>query len=361
MVNSRDWDAFWAQTTPESEILMRDFYGGRQWILKHVPRFGKVVEAGSGLGRYVFYLEKLGIDVEGVDFHEDTVRRAIDWSRGKGLSAEFKVADVLDLPYEAGTVSGYLSFGVVEHFVGGPQKAIREAHRVLRPGGIAIITTPSVSFSLVYLRILSKIKDAVRRAIGAPRKKQEFFQYWYSPERLAGFVEKSGFRVVLHGGGDLFYPMWELGVIPRGNAFFALLARLERTALSRFGAQSFTVSVKAGPMMHCFLCGQQKVKEERLKKFYVPICEDCESSDLARHYRHARRPKFNEPWSFESGTEPVTSKTCTYCGSEFQTDPLFEDFGFSVPVCEQCLKKPEINIELSNRFLKPTWRNLRPG
>ena len=356
MVDKTNWDGYWTRTTPESEIRMRDFYGGRQWILKHTPRHGKVVEAGCGLGRYVFYLKKLGIDVDGVDFHDESIERGREWAAEHGIDAQFRVGDVLDLAYEPDSVSGYLSFGVVEHFVEGPQKAIREAHRVLRPGGVAIITTPSVSFSLAYLRAAARAKDMVKRAVGAPRKRPEFFQYWYTPARLASHVEQSGLKVVLSAGGDLLYSAWELGLRPRDNWLFRSLARCEDGFLSQFGAQSFTVSVKDGPVMFCFLCGEKRVERERLGRFYLPVCRSCEASPLARHNERARRPTFHSAWEYGTGALARTGRDCHYCGRGFFTDEIFEDYGFSVPVCGECLTKPEVNLELSNRYLKPVWR-----
>ena len=141
------WEDFWHGLTPETEIRMRDFYGGRQWILKHVPRYGKVLEAGCGLGRWVFYLDKLGIDIDGVDSHIPTINAVKNWAQIRGFADRFRVANVTELPYDDGTLSGYLSFGVIEHFEEGPAKPLSEAYRVLRPGGVAVITTPSVSFA----------------------------------------------------------------------------------------------------------------------------------------------------------------------------------------------------------------------
>ncbi len=356
MVDKSNWDAFWTGTSPEAEIRMRDFYGGRQWILKHTPRFGRVVEAGCGLGRYVLYLSRLGIDVDGIDFHDGSVERAGKWAADHGFDCQFRVGDVLNLPHESDSVSGYLSFGVVEHFQEGPQRAIREAHRVLRPGGVAIITTPSVSLSLAYLRASAGVKGLIKRVAGLPRKRTEFFQHWYTPARLASFVEDSGLKVVLSGGGDLLYSAWEMGLRPRDNWFFRVLGRCEDTFLSRFGAQSFTVSVKEGRLMFCFLCGEKKVGRERLGRFYVPVCPDCEGSPLARHYERTGRPRFHSAWEYETAVLARTGRDCHYCGRGFLTDEVFEDYGFSVPVCEECLRKPEVNLELSNRYLKPLWR-----
>src|SRR5438445_6400131 len=139
--NCSAWDEFWQGITPEAEIKMWDFYGGRPWILKHTPRHGKVLEAGCGLGRYVFYLSHLGIDIEGLDFHKPTIEAVRQWAARHACTCEFRLGDITSLPYDSDSLSGYLSFGVIEHFREGPSAALVEAHRVLRPGGVAIIST----------------------------------------------------------------------------------------------------------------------------------------------------------------------------------------------------------------------------
>ncbi|MFH0777839.1 MAG: methyltransferase domain-containing protein [Candidatus Eisenbacteria bacterium] len=350
------WDVFWEGATPESEIQMRDFYGGRQWILKHVPRFGRVLEAGCGLGRYVFYLDRLGIDVEGLDFHEPTVDSLKAWARHAGFTAPFRVGDVNALPHEPDSLSGYISLGVIEHIAEGPGRALAEAYRVLRPGGVAVITTPSVSFSQAYLRLRRTARDVVKTVLGKPVKKAPFFQHWYTPRELSGFVRRAGLDVVLAGGGDLVYSMLELGFTPRDRPLFRVVDCLEAGPLARFGAQAFTVSLKRGPRMSCFLCGQQTVRPDRLREFYLPVCRECEATELASYYRPGVKPRFHQHYTFQPPVAPAHDETCRYCGRPFTTDTLFEDFGFAIPVCPACLRLPNVNLDLSNRHLKPVWR-----
>lgn len=352
----QEWDSFWQGITPESEIQMKDFYGGRPWILKHTPRFGRVVEAGCGLGRYVFYLSRLGVDIEGLDFHEPTVNYLLNWTREHGFACTFRTGDVLNLPYESDSMSGYLSFGVVEHFEEGPQKALAEAHRILRPGGVAIITTPSFNPLQAYFRVRRRAIDAARRLLGRSAPPRSFFQYWYAPARLAGFVNGSGLRVTLHGGGDLLYCLYELGRTPRGGLASRLLCGLENTFLAGLGAQSFTVSVKPGPRMHCFLCGEPRATAGTLERFYLPICEGCADSPLAAHYHHGARPRFSGAWQFHPPYLPPEDRICAYCRQDYRTSELFEDYALGTPVCETCMKKPEVSLELCNTALRPIWR-----
>jgi SAM-dependent methyltransferase len=53
------------------------------------------------------------------------------------------VADLLDLPFDAGSFDAVVAQGVLEHVID-PQRAAEEIHRVLKPGGLLFSTTPFV-------------------------------------------------------------------------------------------------------------------------------------------------------------------------------------------------------------------------
>lgn len=146
--NVEVWTEDWKGFSVESEIRMWDYFGVRAHILKYTPRFGSVLEAGCGLGRYNFYLSHFGIDIIGLDFSEETINHLKEWSKRNGYNLNFITGDVKRLPFEDNSLSGYLSFGVIEHFEEGPKIVLDEAFRVLKPGGIAIITTPNKSWNV---------------------------------------------------------------------------------------------------------------------------------------------------------------------------------------------------------------------
>jgi SAM-dependent methyltransferase len=346
------WAEEWARLTPEDEIRMWDFYGLRIHILRNVPLQGSVLEAGCGLGRYVFYLRRLGIEAVGLDFEPAALRRLHSWKKKNGVEGEFLTGDVTSLPIGDNSLAGYLSFGVVEHFIEGPHKALREAFRALRPGGIAIVTTPSVSFSQAFFRVKRAAKDAVKFVLRMPRKPLPFFQYWYRPGRLKKFLEGAGFVVARSEGADLLYAAWEMGHRPSNRSLLTkILWHLEWTPLATFGNQSVVVAYKPDALMHCHICGERNVSG-CVMKGVLPTCSRCaQQPGWNRNGGATRRPGFEvDP------PAPQGAASCHYCGAKTAPDSLFEWSGFSVPACPSCLKRADIKSDLFRERIHVIWR-----
>ena len=228
---------------------MWDFYGGRQWISKYAPRFGKTIEAGCGVGRYVFYLKRLGIEIEGIDFSNSVIKKLEQVKTDIEPKAVFKKGDVLNLPYPENSLSGYISLGVVEHFIEGPNKAIEEAFKKLRPGGIAIITTPNKSFLVRYRKFIRNFKDYVKKIVGHKTIISPFFQYEFTPKQLEKFLIEVGFHVSRAESCDLLYPFCDIGGftgknLTKGKLAYWISNKFENTWLKKFGGQSITISIK---------------------------------------------------------------------------------------------------------------------
>lgn len=356
------WNDFWKGLTPEKEIRMWDFYGGRPWIMKYTPRFGKTVEAGCGLGRYNFIFNRFGVDMEGLDFEPKTIDSLLTWQKENGFDASFIVGDVTNMPYEDNSLSGYISLGVVEHFIEGPHRPINEAYRVLRPGGVAIITTPARSLYLRYRDVWMRgLKDTIRKIIGKPAAEQKFFQYWYQLPELTAHVERSGLRVTHAANCDLPYAFFEYGGETGENIINSsfvqyIMNNYENSGLTALGSQSITISVKKAETMHCFLCGELSAKLPSLENYDVPVCGSCSGKPNAAHYRKGVRAHLNLPFEINPRLLAPEERTCDYTGEKYTTDPILEDYGFSKNASPGALKNPEINIELSNSYLRAVWR-----
>ena len=355
------WQQEWEHLSPESEIQMYDYFGLRQWILKYTPRFGKVLEAGCGLGRNNFYLSNFGVDIIGLDFSKNTIEFLKQWQKNYNYELDFIKGDVTNLPFESNSLVGYLSFGVVEHFIEGPQKPLSEAFRVLCPGGIAIISTPAPSWSKLYYKSLGRIKKVIKKLNRRNIAKKPFFQYEYRPKVLKRHVEKEGFHISRYSGADWLYTFTEFGkntdrFINIGSFGYTISHWFETGILSSLGAQSIVIAIKNADLMHCFFCGDKTSDKDSLNNFDVPFCSKCKDNSNSRFYRKGKKVKFNKNYIISPPISKPEKKACDFCNRFYQTDYLFEDFGLTKYVCKDCLSKKEISIELSNTSLQPIWR-----
>lgn len=381
---NEDWSETWSKRIIIQEIRMRDFYRGREYILKYLPRNGKIIEGGCGLGRYVFYLSDLGFDIVGVDVSKSGLQECKNWSEENGLNPNmFKYADVRRLPYPDNYFSGYISLGVIEHFEEGPHKALEEAFRVLKGGGIAIIETPNrYSFEFIYLKVVKSFKSVVKFVLaklnllktkGVDQKRaDEFFQYEYSVKELANFIRNAGFEIIEKRTIDLKYPLYLICKSLKfvgGMRFlraikpyiFPVLDYLERTPLRLFGGLSMVIAYKPSKNPHCFFCGDTYSLSKHLgdSGFLVPICHECIKKIPEKILRLYKKGESVPPHkgSYWHDTNPLPERLhCFFCAEEYSKNAYFEDYGFSVPVCPKCLRNPIKNLELSNFYFKHVWR-----
>jgi len=98
---------------------------------------GLVADLGCGPGHVARYLQEQGIAVVGIDLSPEMIRVAGELHPG----LEVRVGDMTCLDFPEASLAGIVAFYSIVHFSPAELGAIfREARRVLKPGGLALIS-----------------------------------------------------------------------------------------------------------------------------------------------------------------------------------------------------------------------------
>jgi SAM-dependent methyltransferase len=215
------WTNMWTTRTIEQELEACDIeVPPRDLFLTHIPKSGRIVDAGCGLAKWVIYLQRRGYDIIGIDNNEMAVAKLKEFD--PSLRVEF--GDILDIHYPDSYFDAYITMGVIEHFEEGPSLVLQEAHRVLKPGGLIFVSVPTVngvrkvfrwpvrvvlnSLPRLPLMLTKLVVRRARKGMGghlagkanSPGTKSgrfcHFAEYRYSRAELEGILRAAGFEVV---------------------------------------------------------------------------------------------------------------------------------------------------------------------
>lgn len=177
------WRAFEAQR-------IADAYGSMSFTRP-------VLDLGCGFGEFVGVFFDRQVEV-GIDINLDDLLRAEKVNKYKKLI----MADARNMPFPKNKFSTVISVSVLEH-IPQPQLAIKEVLRVLKPGGLFILTVPTVELNdhLFYpetFRILGleKLRSFYIRTYHKIFKHVNIFpaDKWYA------LVQNAGFEVIHRQG-----------------------------------------------------------------------------------------------------------------------------------------------------------------
>jgi len=214
------WEHIWDTASVERELQEIDYTRAQntlQIYAAYLNKTGIHLEAGSGLSAVVITLRKMGYQLIGLDYAEN----ALHTSHAYDASLPLLVGDVHALPHATNSLDSYLSFGVLEHFEHGMSPALAEAFRVLKPGGILVLTIP-------YPNIVNRFVAWRRKQQGVTvLNDDEFYESTYTREALCQNVTGVGFKLEKVLPTSHSYTLWGLGGPFRAKGYYQTSALAE--------------------------------------------------------------------------------------------------------------------------------------
>ncbi len=189
--NQEHWSRLWAQKNFSNSRQVKTLERTPQWraIEKLTKPGERILEAGCGLGTWVRFFASQRLLPVGLDYSEQTIdnlnNRFPDYTWVKG--------DIRNIPLPDDQFDALVSWGVIEHLEEGPQRALKEFVRVLRPGGYVFVSVPWLS----PYRIRSGFQSGGdNSALFNGRDNAEFYQYYITEKELSDYCSQAGFKVV---------------------------------------------------------------------------------------------------------------------------------------------------------------------
>ncbi len=163
----------------------------------------RILDIGAGVGGTAVVLRDLGAEVTAVDRNPERVAAILALPGG----IDARTADAGDLPFTAGSFDAVILQDVIEHCIDAAS-VLREIRRVLRPGGLAYLSTPNrhspinvladPHWGLPLLTLLNE--TALRRVLRIVRPAdadRDDLARLFSFDRLHGILRETGFSISL--------------------------------------------------------------------------------------------------------------------------------------------------------------------
>jgi SAM-dependent methyltransferase len=222
------WEEGWTRQAVADSVACCALHPLRDPLARLLPRDGVILDGGCGIGTWAIYYRQRGHRWLGVDF----AVQALGTLKAAAPGAAACAGRVDALPLADGAVDAYYSGGVIEHFEDGPQPALAEAYRVLRPGGRFLCVIPDLSPLrkalcpgperrvcdgaqpvVGFRRVAAPEPDGAAAPAWAATGELPFFQYLYAAQDLRPLLTAAGFTVLWDRGVGVQWGLMELPAV----------------------------------------------------------------------------------------------------------------------------------------------------
>lgn len=161
------WDAFYTDKAEQSRAF--DFINRQTQLLKLVetlaPPQSRILEFGCGAGHTAVRMAQAGHQLVCVDVSNEMIEAARSSFTRAGKAAEFQIGQLSDIaPGDANQFDAVVGMGVME-YIDNHDAALREIHRLLKPGGVCLLSFPNALSTLRQVERLAKRTGALMLGI----------------------------------------------------------------------------------------------------------------------------------------------------------------------------------------------------
>ena len=144
MIESKGWN--WKIVKENQEEIWKNpsiesYYLLNRWTSQGKKEF---LDLGCGLGRHSILFGKNGFNVSCFDISQEAINRTKEWAEKENLKFNYKLGDMLKLPYEDEEFDCIYCRNVISHTdTEGMKQVIKELYRVMKDGGECYLTLGS--------------------------------------------------------------------------------------------------------------------------------------------------------------------------------------------------------------------------
>lgn len=135
------WSQRWQQVEQLPEVAFvaeREEYLFMKPFLHSLSKDDRILDGGCGMGEWTVFLTNQGFKTVGIDISQQTIDRLQELLPNH----EFVRGDIRQTGFPDASFDAYFSWGTFEHFESGLGDCIKEAYRILKPGGILFSSVP---------------------------------------------------------------------------------------------------------------------------------------------------------------------------------------------------------------------------
>lgn len=138
------WLEYWFEKHPAKDVGTHNIDAREKWLektLKSIPRGKKILDAGAGELQYKRFCEHLEyVSQDFAQYTGEGNHSGLQMGTWDNTKLDI-VSDITSIPLKDNSFDAIMCIEVFEH-IPRPLDALKEFHRILKPGGTLIITTP---------------------------------------------------------------------------------------------------------------------------------------------------------------------------------------------------------------------------